>query len=77
MLIDGLTVQTMDIIDMKRLGADLAKIVWHPDMVNGGESVHSRLKNFVTRCGAENIVLIRCDTREAVDFGHAVGIQHF
>lgn len=76
-LLDGLTVQTMDIIDMRRLGADLAKIVWHPDMVDGGESVQVKLKNFVARCGEDNVVLIRCDTREGIDFGHSIGIRHF
>jgi hypothetical protein len=75
--IDGLTHQTMQMIDRERLGADLVKMVWHPDMVEGGEEMQNRIRSLVRRAGQNRMVLCRCDNREAVDFGHSVGISLF
>jgi hypothetical protein len=74
--LDGLSVQTINLIDRERLGADLAKLIWHSDLVDGGEELHAKLRNLVRR-GQDRIVLCRCDNREAVDFGKSVGITLF
>jgi hypothetical protein len=75
--IDGLTHTTMAMIDRERLGADLVKMVWHGDLVEGGAEMQKRIRAMVRRTGANRIVLCRCDSREAVDFGHSVGINLF
>lgn len=75
--IDGLTHFTMAMIDRERLGADLVKMVWHADLVEGGEEMRKRIRTLVRRTGQNRIVLCRCDSREAVDFGHSVGISLF
>ena len=75
--IDGLTHFTMAMIDRERLGADLVKMVWHGDMVEGGEEMRKRIRALVRRTGQNRIVLCRCDSREAVDFGHSIGITLF
>ena len=75
--IDGLTHLTMAMIDRERLGADLVKMVWHGDLVEGGAEMQKRIRALVRRTGANRIVLCRCDSREAVDFGHSVGITLF
>ena len=75
--IDGLTYETMPLIDRERLGADLVKLVWHSDMVDRGEDMHQRIRSLVKRSGKSRVVLCRCDDREAVDFGRAVGITLF
>jgi hypothetical protein len=67
----------MQMIDRERLGADLVKMVWHPDMVEGGEEMQNRIRSLVRRAGQNRMVLCRCDNREAVDFGHSVGISLF
>ncbi len=75
--LDGLTVETLSVIDRERLGTDMAKLVWHPNLVDGGDDVQATLKGFVDRDGPEKWILCRCDSREAIDFGRKVGINQF
>ncbi len=75
--IDGLTVESISIIDRERLGADLVKLVWHPDLADGGEELHEKLRSMVKRGGGDRIIMCRCNNRESIDFGHSVGIKLF
>lgn len=75
--LDGLTHQTMGIIDRERLSADMAKLIWNPEMVDGGEPLHQQIRAMVEKAGPRKIVLCRCDNREAIDFGKAVGVDLF
>jgi len=75
--IDGLTVESISIIDRERLGADLVKLVWHPDLADGGEELHEKLRSMVKRGGGDRIIMCRCNNRESIDFGHSVGIELF
>lgn len=75
--IDGLTMETLSVIDRERLGTDMAKIVWHPNLVDSGDDVQRMIKKFVDRDGPDKWILCRCDNREAIDFGRSVGINRF
>ncbi|MCG8508993.1 MAG: EAL domain-containing protein [Rhodospirillales bacterium] len=75
--IDGLTYQTMQLLDRERLGADFVKLVWDPEMVDGGEEVQEHIRAMVRRAGQSRVVMCRCDDREAVDFGQAIGVQFY
>lgn len=75
--LDGLTVETLQVIDRERLGADMAKLVWHPNLVDGGDAITALIKGFVERDGPDAWILCRCDNREAIDFGRSVGIDMF
>ncbi|NQU57034.1 MAG: hypothetical protein HQ513_07350 [Rhodospirillales bacterium] len=75
--LDGLTHKTMAMVDRERLGADLVKLVWHSDMVDGGPDMHEKVRSMVKRTNPSKVILCRVDTREAVDFGHSVGIKMF
>ena len=75
--LDGLTHHTLSMIDRERLGADLVKILWHPELVDGGEEMHEEIRAMVALSGESRVVLCRVEAREAVDFGHAVGIALF
>ncbi len=75
--IDGLTHHTMPMVDRDRLGADLVKLIWDPEMADEGDAMHDRITALVARAGESRVVLCRVDTREAVDFGHSVGITLF
>jgi len=75
--LDGLALDTITMIDRRRLGVDLTKLTWHPELVDGGEEVHERLKTIVKEAGEDRIILCRCDNREAIDFGKSVGINVF
>ena len=75
--IDGLTYETMYLIDRERLGADVVKLIWDPEMVDRGEAAHSDVRAMIRRTGDSRVVLTRCDDREAVDFGQSMGISVF
>ena len=77
LLLDGLTLETLPVIDRERLGTDMVKLVWHPNLVDGGEEVHNQLSGMLERDGPEKWILCRCDNREAIDFGRSVGINQF
>jgi len=75
--IDGMTHQVMPLLDRERLGADFVKLVWDPEMADGGEEMQEGVRAMVKRAGTSRVVMCRCDDREAVDFGQSIGIRFF
>ncbi len=75
--IDGLTYETMPMIDRERLGADFVKLVWDSDLVDKEGNLGEKVRSMVRRTGEGRVVLCRCDNREAIDFGMSVGIGMF
>ncbi|MBT7487348.1 MAG: hypothetical protein HN673_13335, partial [Rhodospirillales bacterium] len=75
--LDGMTYEAMEMLDRERLGTDLVKLIWNPEMIDGGEETHQQVRRLVEHTGPENVVLCRVDNREAVDFGQTVGINLF
>ena len=73
--LDGMTLQTLSMIRHERLNVDMVKLIWHPDLVDGGEKVINLLRAVIERRGNEYLILCRCDDREAVDFGRSAGIS--
>jgi hypothetical protein len=76
--IDGLHHLHLPLIDRKRLGADMVKVIWSPDLldeVNQGQL--AEFKAAINRTGVNQVVLCRCDSAEAVRWGQAVGIRLF
>ncbi len=75
--LDGLTLETLQIINHERLGADMIKLIWNTELVDGGENVQAQIREMVQSMSAGSVVLCRCDNREAIDFGRSVGIEVF
>ena len=75
--LDGMTLDAMMLIKRRRLGVDLTKLVWSPELVDGGDEIHTLISDQVKEDGEGRIILIRCDNREAIDFGKSVGINLF
>lgn len=75
--VDGLNHQTMELVDREKLGVDLVKLVWSPELVDRGEDMHDKVRTFVKRIGENRVVMCRVDSREAIDFGRRVGIALF
>lgn len=76
--LDGLSVLSFIQMDRESLGFDLAKIQWNADMrsdLNTEENI--KLKEAIQRCGSNRIILCRCDSKNAVDYGNALGISLF
>ena len=76
--LDGLNHLTLQFIDRDRLGLDLLKLVWTPDMADDVTGTRAtELKEHVDRCGRARIILSRCDSDEAVRFGQSLGITMY
>lgn len=75
--LDGLTFESMQIINHKRLGADMLKLVWNTELIDGGDNVIAQVRKMTEDLGGDRVVLCRCDNREAIDFGMAAGIGLF
>ncbi|HXQ52610.1 MAG TPA: hypothetical protein VN802_16055 [Stellaceae bacterium] len=76
--LDGMTRLTLPYVDRASLGLDLVKLIWSPDMADGsdGDRQHEFLAA-IERIGKTRLILARCDTEQAVAFGHKAGIRAF
>lgn len=74
--VDGLNHLTLPFVDRARLGADLLKVVWSPEMTEPGPAQDAFFEA-VRRAGPSHVILCRCDDPRAVDFGHEMGLSLF
>ncbi len=75
--IDGVNYRTISFIDRERLEADLIKLIWHPEIINGGQDMTDRIRRQIMLSDPSRVILSRCDTEEAIRFGHENGIHLF
>jgi EAL domain-containing protein (putative c-di-GMP-specific phosphodiesterase class I) len=76
--IDGVNNDSMLYIDRTGLGFDLAKLQWNADFASDlGTEQNKKLAAAVAECGPTRLILCRCDTRQAIDYGNALGISLF
>lgn len=76
--VDGLHYLHLPLIDRKRLGADLVKMIWSHDLIDSlSEMQHNELKAAIKRAGFDRVILCRCDSSEAVEWGQSMGIRLF
>jgi hypothetical protein len=77
--IDGLNHQALRFIDRIRLGADLLKIVWSPDMPDllSKDSEREKLAQLILERSPGRIIMCRCDTVEAIQAGQSLGLTLF
>jgi hypothetical protein len=76
--IDGLHYLHLPLIDRKRLGADLVKVIWTPDLLDGlNEARRADLKAAIKRAGLDRVILCRCDSTDAIRWGQSFGIRLF
>lgn len=76
--LDGLTNLSFTQIDRERLGFDLAKLQWNADMESDLKSKENkRVADAIKACGPNRVILCRCDSRHAVDYGQALGVSLF
>jgi hypothetical protein len=76
--LDGLTNLSFIHVDRGSLGFDLAKLLWNADMEGDlGTEENQKLAAAIKRCGSNRMILCRCDTHHAIDYGKALGISLF
>ena len=71
--VDGLAYSMLPFVDRDRLGADLIKLIWDPSLTEEKDQKTDALR----RIGVTRIILARCDTPSAIEYGHSVGITLF
>ncbi|MCB2106734.1 MAG: hypothetical protein KDE14_03485 [Rhodobacteraceae bacterium] len=78
LLIDGLTPQTLKHLDVGHLKPDYAKLIWAPELADMMDPSSDRSAAFmIQQVGAERVVLSRCDSRDALEWGVRTGINIF
>lgn len=76
--LDGVTELSFPQIDRKRLGFDLIKLQWNADIESDVKSVaNEQLAEAIKVCGANRVILTRCDSQKAVAYGQALGLSLF
>lgn len=76
--LDGVTGFSMVQIDREKLGIDLVKLQWNADLEVDANKVENRpLKRAIEQCGQGRVILCRCDSNLAVNYGQAMGISLF
>jgi len=74
--LDGVTAESFLDINRTHLGLDLVKVQWNAD-ADLRSKQNQELAKAVKDCGTNRVILCRCDNRQAVQFGQALGISLF
>ncbi len=76
--LDGLSMESFLMIDREKLGVDLVKIQWNADIEADLDSKENKeIVKAVGSFGSNRVILCRCDNKEAVQYGQALGISLF
>lgn len=76
--LDGVMDTSFPQIDRQRLGFDLIKLQWNGDTARDLESdKNQRLIEAIKKCGANRVILTRCDNAQAVEYGRGLGLSLF
>lgn len=76
--LDGVSELSLPQIDRTRLGFDLVKLIWNSDSeqdINSPKNI--KLAEAIRACGNNRVILTRCDNKQAVQYGQALGITLF
>ena len=76
--VDGVTHQSLPLVDRQALGADLVKLAWLPELSDGvSDETRDNLGKQVERVGASRVILARCDAPAAIRLGQTMGVSMF
>lgn len=76
--LDGLNHLTFPLIDRAKLKLDFEKIIWNPEIIlDFSATRRAAFIDAIQLAGANRIILCRCDSQDAVDFGRDVGLSLF
>ncbi len=76
--LDGVGINFFEFIDRKKLGLDLVKLIWSPELSNEGNPARrEEIGAHIEELGKSRIILSRCDTPAAIRLGQSLGITMF
>ena len=71
--IDGVTHQSLPLLDRQALGADLVKLAWLPELSDGvSDETRENLNKQVERVEPSDVILARCDAPNAICLGQSM-----
>lgn len=74
-LIDGVSVSSLKLLNLKSLMPDMVKIFWEP--LREFEPENEDIKEALALLGKENVILAKCDTAQALSWGVKHGFNAF
>jgi EAL domain-containing protein (putative c-di-GMP-specific phosphodiesterase class I) len=75
--IDGVTTETLPLVDRVKIGADLIKLMWGDALVEARDDEDHPISAALVRCGRKRVVLARIDTGEQIGVGQDLGLSMF
>jgi len=76
--LDGLTTLSLPFVDRQKLGVELLKLQWTPQLRQQLEGKDGeRLRDAIKSSNPRRIILMRCESDDAIEFGHELGISLF
>lgn len=76
--VDGVTHQSLPLIDRHALGADLVKLAWLPELSDGvSDETRDGIAKQVERVGPSRVILARCDAPAAIRLGQSMGVSMY
>ncbi|MFH1805845.1 MAG: hypothetical protein ABID63_13260 [Pseudomonadota bacterium] len=75
--IDGISHLSLPYIDRTKLGIDMIKMMWAPEMESLPEEALADIRRSVAESGETRVIMCRCDDERAIKFGHSVNITMF
>ena len=79
MLYEVITVScdTLPLVDRTKLGADLVKLMWSPELADAAAVETHPIHAALARTGRKRAVLARIDTAEQIRVGQDLGLSMF
>jgi len=76
--LDGLTHLTMPYIDRAKLGVDMIKLFWSPEIaVTARPGLIQEIGRLIQEADTARVILCRCDSAQALEVGRSFGITLF
>lgn len=75
LILDGLGTLALDFVDLGLCRTDFFKLVWSPDFAEGDNA--NRVQAAFAGLGIERVILGRCDSEAAIQWGMGLGIPTF
>jgi len=76
--VDGVTVDTLPLVNRTKIGADLIKLMWHESLIDAAEVGDDHpLSRAIQRCGRKRVILARVDSDTEINVGQDLGLSMF
>ncbi len=75
--VDGVTTETLPLVDRGKIGADLIKLMWGDGLAEARDDEDHPISAALARCGRKRVVLARIDTGEQIGIGQDLGLSMF